>query len=166
MSNFLEKTNPEILVNELSTLIEQSKKQISVAANSALTMLFWQVGKRIHEEVLNKERAEYGKQIVATVSVQLENKFGRNFNEKNVRRMMQFSEQFSDVEIVVTLSRQLSWSHFLNLNPLKSTEAKSDYNQKAVEEVWRKRELLFLSQNTPTADRSQSTNREKQNCLK
>lgn len=166
MSNFLEKTNPEILVNELSTLIEQSKKQISVAANSALTMLFWQVGKRIHEEVLNKERAEYGKQIVAVVSAQLENKFGRNFNEKNVRRMMQFSEQFSDVEIVVTLSRQLSWSHFLNLNPLKSTEAKSYYDQKAVEEVWRKRELLFLSQNTPTADRSQRTNREKQNCLK
>lgn len=141
MSNFLEKTNPEILVNELSTLIEQSKKQISVAANSALTMLFWQVGKRIHEEVLNKERAEYGKQIVATVSAQLENKFGRNFNEKNVRRMMQFSEQFSDVEIVVTLSRQLSWSHFLILLPLKNNEAKLFYAHLSARETWSVRNL-------------------------
>lgn len=101
------------LFQDLSSLIEQSRNQIAVVANSALTLLFWQVGKRINDEILKNERAEYGKQIVATISAQLEANYGRNFTEKNVRRMIQFGDQFSDFEIVVTLSRQLSWSHFL-----------------------------------------------------
>jgi hypothetical protein len=76
------------LFNELSQLIEESRKQVVVQANSTLTLLFWQVGKRINEEVLRNKRAEYGKQIVSTVSAQLEDKYGRNFAEKNVRRML------------------------------------------------------------------------------
>ena len=68
---------------------------------------------------MQNKRADYGKQIVPTVSAQLENAYGKNFTEKNVRRMIQFAEQFSDFTIVVTLSRQLSWSHFLVLIPLK-----------------------------------------------
>lgn len=141
MNNDLENTANESLLKELSTLIEQSKQRVAVVANSEITLLFWQVGKRINDTILNNERAEYGKQIVATVSQQLEHKYGRNFNEKNVRRMMQFSEQFSDFEIVVPLARQLTWSHFLILIPLKSIEAKLYYAQKAIEEVWGKREL-------------------------
>lgn len=141
MSKEIDLFNTKALFNELSVLIEQSKQQINVAANSALTLLFWQVGKRINEEVLTNERAEYGKQIVVTVAQQLENLYGKNFTEKNVRRMMQFSVEFSDYEIVVPLARQLSWSHFLALIPLKSTEAKLYYAQKTIEETWGKREL-------------------------
>jgi predicted nuclease of restriction endonuclease-like (RecB) superfamily len=141
MSNFVEQPTNDSLFNALSSLIEQSKQRLAVAANSTLTLLFWQIGKRINDEVLNNERAEYGKQIVATVATQLEHKYGRNFEEKNVRRMMQFSEQFSDFEIVVPLARQLTWSHFLILFPLKSIEAKLYYAQKAIDEVWGKREL-------------------------
>ena len=141
MNNDLDNTANESLLKELSTLIEQSKQRVAVVANSEITLLFWQVGKRINDTILNNERAEYGKQIVATVSQQLEHKYGRNFNEKNVRRMMQFSEQFSDFEIVVPLARQLTWSHFLILIPLKSIESKLYYAQKAIEEVWGKREL-------------------------
>jgi hypothetical protein len=102
------------LFNELSQLIEQSKQQVAVQANSAVTILFWQVGNRINQDILQNKRAEYGKQIVPTLSAQLENKYGRNFTEKNVRRMLRFAEQFSDFQIVVTLSRQLSWSHFVH----------------------------------------------------
>lgn len=89
-----------------------------------MTLLFWQVGKRINDEVLTNERAEYGKQIVVTVARQLEKRYGRNFTEKNVRRMMRFSQEFSDFNILPPLAAQLSWSHFLALIPLKSTEAK------------------------------------------
>ncbi|MWB95726.1 DUF1016 family protein [Flavobacterium sp. GA093] len=112
---------------ELSHLIEESKKQVVLQANSALTILFWQVGNRINQDVLQNKRAEYSKQIVLTLSTQLENKYGRNFEEKNLRRMMQFADQFSDKEIVVTLSRQLSWSHFLTILPIKNPEAKLFY---------------------------------------
>ncbi len=139
----LEKTpaNTSNLVLELSSLIDQSKQQVAKVANSSLTILFWHVGKRIHEEVLNNERAEYGKQIITAVSAQLEAKYGRNFEEKNVRRMIQFANEFSDIEIVVPLARQLSWSHFLILIPLKSKEAKLYYAQHSVEQNWGKREL-------------------------
>ncbi len=58
------------------------------------------------------------------VSAQLELKYGRNFAEKNLRRMIQFSIEFSDFEIVFPLARQLTWSHFLLLIPLKSKESK------------------------------------------
>lgn len=85
------------------------------------------MGKRINEDILQNKRAEYGKQIVSTLSTQLEIKYGRNFTEKNVRRMMQFAEQFPDNGIVVTLSRQLSWSHFLVLIPLKTQEERTYY---------------------------------------
>lgn len=141
MSNAVENTFNENLFNELSTLIEQSKQRIAVVANSTLTLLFWQVGKRINDEVLNNERAEYGKKIVPTLSAQLENEYGRNFNEKNIRRMMRFSQEFSDFNILPPLAAQLSWSHFIELFPLKSTEAKLYYAQKSIEEVWGKREL-------------------------
>jgi predicted nuclease of restriction endonuclease-like (RecB) superfamily len=129
------------LFNELSQLIEQSKQQVAVQVNSAVTILFWQVGNRINQEILQNKRAEYGKQIVPTVSAQLENKYGRNFTEKNVRRMIRFAEQFTDSQIVVTLARQLSWSHFVELLPLKTMEAKLFYAQNASNNLFGIREL-------------------------
>jgi hypothetical protein len=90
-------------------------------------MLFWHIGNRINQIILQNKRADYGKQIVVTLSRQLAEKHGRNFEEKNLRRMLQFAEQFSNEQIVVTLSRQLSWSHILVLLPLKNIEAKLFY---------------------------------------
>lgn len=136
----IKKTAPN-LFTELSALIEQSQQQVVAQANSTLTLLFWQVGARINREILQNKRAEYGKQIVSIVSAQLESAYGRNFTEKNVRRMMQFAEQFQDFQIVVPLARQLSWSHFLILFPIKSIEAKRFYAQKAIAEMLGKREL-------------------------
>lgn len=115
------------IYDEISLLIEQSQHQVIVQTNSILTLLFWQIGFKINTEILNNSRADYGKQIVPTLAAQLENKYGRNFTEKNVRRMMQFAEQFVDKGIVVTLSRQLSWSHFLVIIPVKNPEAKLFY---------------------------------------
>ncbi len=135
------KLNTSNLVIELSSLIEESKQQVAKVANSTLTLLFWHVGKRIQEEVLKNERAEYGKQIVGTVARQLELKYGRNFTEKNVRRMIRFAQEFSDYNILPPLVAQLSWSHFLILIPLKSKEAKLYYAQNCMEQNWGKREL-------------------------
>ncbi|MFJ1431089.1 DUF1016 N-terminal domain-containing protein [Capnocytophaga canimorsus] len=98
------------LLSELSVLIENGQQQIVYYANSTLTLVFWQVGKRINEDVLNNERATYGKRIVPMIANELESKYGRNFTEKNIRRMMQFAEVFPDFQIVVPLSRQLSSS--------------------------------------------------------
>jgi predicted nuclease of restriction endonuclease-like (RecB) superfamily len=90
---------------------------------------------------MQNKRADNGKEIVVTVSRQLTVKYGRNFEEKNLRRMLQFAEQFKDKEIVVTLSRHLNWSHFLTLLPLKKEEAKFFYAEKIATEMWGVREL-------------------------
>jgi predicted nuclease of restriction endonuclease-like (RecB) superfamily len=119
------------IINDIVSIIEGTKHQIVVQANSSLTLMFWQIGERIREEILQNKRAEYGKKIVATLSRELVSRFGKNFEEKNLRRMIQFAERFPDFEKVVTLSRHLSWSHFLAIIPLK-TEAERDFYSKLV----------------------------------
>lgn len=91
--------------------------------------------------MLHNKRAEYGKQIVPALSAELKNKYGRNFEEKNLRRMMQFADQFRDREIVVTLSRQLSWSHFLVILPIKNAEAKLFYASQVSDQLMSVRDL-------------------------
>ncbi len=63
-----------------------------------------------------------------TVSRDLENKYGRGFAERDVRRMIQFSVLFPDLEIVSTLSAQLGWSHFLEVISIEK-EAKHQYDR-------------------------------------
>ena len=147
----------QILFNELSTLIEQSQQQVTAQANSTLTLLFWHIGNRINTEILKNKRADYGKQIVSTLSTQLENKYGRNFVLGNLRRMLQFAEQFPDVSIVVPLARQLSWSHFLILIPLKTFEAKMFYANISAEGAMGKRDLRKQIA-TKTFERNQIAN--------
>jgi hypothetical protein len=68
-----------------------------------MTWLYWKIGQRIRHEILRGERAEYGKQIVVSLSRQLEQEFGNSYSEKNLRRMIQFAESFPDENIVSTL---------------------------------------------------------------
>jgi predicted nuclease of restriction endonuclease-like (RecB) superfamily len=147
----------QVLLNELSALIEQSQQQVAAQANSTLTLLFWHIGNRINNEILKNKRADYGKQIVPALSAQLENKYGRNFELGNLRRMLQFAEQFPDVSIVVPLARQLSWSHFLILIPLKTFEAKIFYANLAAAGALGKRELRKQIA-TKTFERTQIAN--------
>ena len=132
--NVTKQDNGDDLLSDLAQLIEKSQNHVAIIVNSSITMLFWQVGKRINEHVLKNERAEYGKEVIATVSQQLKAAYGRNFEEKNLRRMMQFAEVFPENEIVVTLSRQLSWSHFIVLIPLKKKEIRLFYARRSAEE--------------------------------
>jgi len=145
------------LFQELSQLIEQSKTQVVSYANSTLTTLFWQVGKRINEHILQNKRADYGKEIVSTLSTQLKLKYGKNFEERNLRRMMQFAEQFPDLAIVGPLARHLSWSHFVELLPLKKSEAKLFYASQSAEQGWGIRELRNKIE-TKTFERTEIAN--------
>jgi hypothetical protein len=73
------------------------------------------------------ERTKYGKRIVATHSTQLVVQYGKVFVPRNLRRMAQFADEFNDIEIVSKLSTQLSWSHFIELLPVKTHEARMYY---------------------------------------
>lgn len=109
---------PTALLAHLRGLVQQAREGVARAVGSSLTTLYWHVGKRIRQDILNEKRADYGGQIVAALGWQLETEFGRGFAEKNLRRMIQFAEVFPDRSIVVSLIRQLSWTHFLAPIPL------------------------------------------------
>ena len=100
------------LLRDLKSLIEQGRRQAVAAVNSALTITYWQVGRRINEDILHGQRAEYGKQVVEKIAEVLTLEYGKGFESKNLRRMMKFAVVFPDFEIVAPLVRQLSWSHF------------------------------------------------------
>lgn len=133
--------NADGLFKELSSLIEQSQHHLVAQANSTLTMLFWHIGNRVNREILQYKRAEYSKQIVSTLSTQLKAQYGRNFELRNLRRMLQFAELFPDEQVLTALSRHLSWSHFVELLPVKTGEAKLFYAQLAANELLGIRDL-------------------------
>lgn len=129
------------LVTDIRQLISRNRAQLATAVNSALTLLYWQIGQRIHSEVLQGERAAYGEQIVSALARQLESDYGRGFSAKNLRHMLRFAEAFPDMQIVSTLSRQLAWSHFLELIYLKDPLARDFYTQMCAQERWSVRQL-------------------------
>lgn len=132
---------PASLLADIRALIEQARQQTAVAVNAGLTLMYWRIGQRIHAEVLGGERAAYGEQIVSTLSRQLVGEYGRGFAEKNLRRMVQFAEAYPDEAIVVTLLRQLSWSHFLALIPLDKPLQRDFYAEMCRIEGWSVRTL-------------------------
>ena len=130
------------LVEDLRQIIEQARGRVASTVNSELTMMYWHIGERINRDVLGNQRAEYGKQIVATVSRQLQEEYGsKGFDEKSIRRMMQFAQFFPNIQIVAPLVRQLSWTHFLRVMPIKDPLAREFYLTMAANERWSKRTL-------------------------
>ena len=129
------------LFQDLRSLIIEARQDVARQVNSALVMLYWRVGQRIRKDILKEKRAEYGEQIVATLSQQLTEEFGEGFAEKNLRRMVQFAEAFPDEQIVVTLSRQLGWSHFVTIIPLGDDLKRDFYAEMCRMERWSVRTL-------------------------
>ena len=136
-----EVTLQESLITDLRTLINEARNKVALIVNTEITLLYWHIGKRINEEVLGNQRAEYGKQIVSTVSTQLTKEYGRGFELRNLRRMMQFAELFPDFQIVAPLARQLSWSHFIELLSIKNYLGREFYLTMAASENWSIRTL-------------------------
>ncbi len=130
-----------VLIGDIRKIIEDSRLSIAVTVNAALTQLYWRIGKRIREDVLKGERAEYGKEIVVSLSRELVLEYGNSFSEKNLRRMIQFAEVFPSEGIVVSLIRQLSWTHFLALIPFKEAIQRDFYAEMCRVEGWSVRTL-------------------------
>ena len=98
------------LFQDLRSLIIEARQDVSRQVNSALVLLYWRVGKRIRQDILKEKRAEYGEQIVSTLSTQLVSKFGSSFSIRNLWHMLRFAEVFPDEKIVNALSTQLGWT--------------------------------------------------------
>ncbi len=129
------------LLSELRALIEQARLHVAQTANSTLTLLYWQVGDRLRQEVLNNGRAGYGQQTLATLSQELVRDYGKGFNPSALTRMIKFTELFPDVQTVATLSQHLSWSHFVVILPLKTPLEREYYAELCHVERWSVRTL-------------------------
>ncbi|MBU3661087.1 MAG: DUF1016 domain-containing protein [Flavobacteriales bacterium] len=99
------------LVVEIKSLIEQSKQQLAVTVNATLSLLYWQIGKRINDEILQNQRAEYGKAVIENLSNQLTLNYGSGWSKKQLFHCLYVVETFPDLEKFSTVCRQLSWSH-------------------------------------------------------
>ncbi len=125
------------LYKDVCSLVEEARTFVATTANKTITLLYWKIGERINNELLDGGRAAYGKQIVWQLATQLQQQFGkRGFQERNIRRMMQFAGLFPDIQIVSQAATQLSWSHFIELLSLNDALKREFYLTVAMNESW------------------------------
>lgn len=125
------------LYDDIFRLIEEARAFVANTANKTITLMYWQIGNRTNAELLDGQRAVYGKQIISQLSKQLQNTYSkRGFQERNIRRMMQFAELFPDFQIVSQAATKLSWSHFMELLSLKEEIKREFYLTMALSETW------------------------------
>ena len=129
------------LLADLRGLIESARQRIATVANASTTILCWNVGRRLLRESLQDGRGAYGRRILATVSQELSAEFGVGFSYAALTRMVRFAEWMTDERIVSTLSTQLSWSHFIELLPIKDPLARDFYAEMCRIERWDVRTL-------------------------
>ncbi|HFQ5435379.1 TPA: YhcG family protein [Vibrio vulnificus] len=129
------------LSQEVAALIRSAKQRAAAAINNEITLLYWQVGNRIRQEVLGGERADYGKQVIATLATELTAQYGKGWSKRNLAQMVKFAEVFTDAHIVQTLSAQLSWSHFVILCAIDDPLKRDFYTSMAMQERWSTRTL-------------------------
>ena len=129
------------LISEIRSLIETARHNVALTVNASLTILYWQIGNRIRHDILKEKRARYGEEILPTLSAKLVPEFGSGFGVRNLSRMVRFAEVFPEGEIVVTLSRQLSWSHFVGILPIKDDLQRDFYTEMCRMERWSVRTL-------------------------
>ncbi len=104
----LESINSERLIDDVRSLVEESRRSLARTVNTELVMLYWHIGRRISQDLPSENRAEYGAKIVELVSERLTAEYGKGFRRSNVFHMVRFAEVFDDLKIVQTLSGLLS----------------------------------------------------------
>lgn len=129
------------LFSDIRLLIDESRQKLAQTVNSSLTILYWKIGRRINEEILGHERAAYGKQVIESLSKRLTETFGRGWSVKQLHHCIRFSIVFKDEEILSTLWRQLTWSHFKEIIYLESDLQRDFYTQMCKLENWSVRTL-------------------------
>ena len=133
------KDNYKRLIEEISDILENGRKQAFYAVNFILVKTYWEIGKQIVEyEQGGKERADYGSGLLNNISRDLGARFGKGFSVDNLERMRKFYLLFQNSE---TLSRNLSWSHYCLLIRLDNPIAVEFYKIETEKERWSVREL-------------------------
>lgn len=129
------------LYSKIVDLITARKTTVSQALNTTMIYLYWEIGEIICQDVLDNQKADYGKGIIEEVSKKLTHEYGKGFNKTSVFRMIQFYQEFPDKGKVATLSQQLTWSHFVELLPIEDNLKRDFYAAMCKSERWTVRTL-------------------------
>ena len=129
------------LLQSIVSLIDGTRERVALTINSELTLLYWNIGKQINEDILKNNRADYGKNIIAELSRALITKYGDGFSKRNLHNFVKFNELYPDSQIVQTVSAQLSWSHIYSLIYIKEKIKREFYTQLCKHERWSERTL-------------------------
>jgi predicted nuclease of restriction endonuclease-like (RecB) superfamily len=129
------------LLAEIRSLIDAARQQVAATVNAELTLLYWWIGRRINIEVLQEQRADYGQQIVATLSAQLTRQYGKGWGEKQLRHCLRLAETFPDEQILSALRRELSWTHIKTLMYVDDPIKRDFYIELCRLERWSSRQL-------------------------
>ena len=139
--NDVKNVNIDDLYNRITELIEKARRNVAVKINSEMTLLYWNIGKDITDNVLKNKKAEYGNSVIKKLSQNLTLKYGRGYSRANLFRMIKFYEYFNDFEKFSTLSRKLSWSHFVELLQIDDKIKRDFYTTICANELWGVRTL-------------------------
>lgn len=131
----------ETLYGDVCQIIDGARSRIATYLNTEVCMTNWCVGKRIKEDVLFNQRAEYGKQVIKNLSARLTERYGRGWSEKHLRHCLRSAETFSEEEIVSATQRQLTWTHLKTLVYVKDPLERQFYVQMCGMEHWDTRTL-------------------------
>ena len=127
-------------INEVKQIVEQARRQAYTAINSSMVKAYWEMGKRIvEEEQQGQTRANYGKQLLKSLSQALTEEFGKGFSVGSLYYYRQFYLTFP--EIFATPWRILSWSHYKRLMQVPDSKARNWYLKEASEQMWSYRTL-------------------------
>ena len=132
---------PNFLFENIKNLIKESQNRIITAISNTMSLTYFEIGRMIVEEEQKGElRANYGKQIIKTLSIKLTKDFGQGFSMRNIEQMRQFYIAYS---IPQTLSAEfkLSWSHYLTLMRINDENERRFYEVESIKNNWSLREL-------------------------
>lgn len=114
---------PASLLDDVRRLIDSGRRRAAVAVNSELVQLYWQIGRRIREDILGGDRANYGQQVIGRLAQALKGEYGPSFSRRNLHHMVRAAEILDREEIVYAVRSQLTWTHLRELlsvdDPLK-----------------------------------------------
>ena len=131
----------ENLINDVKSIIETSQKQAYKAVNTSLVLRNWYIGKRIYEEELKGNRAEYGREIIKNLSTGLTKEYGKGYTKTNLYSFYLFYKMYPNIFHAVSGKSILTWTHYRSLLKVEDENARSWYEKEAIKEGWSSRQL-------------------------
>jgi predicted nuclease of restriction endonuclease-like (RecB) superfamily len=131
--------NWETLYKNIRAILDKARSESFRAVNFAMVQAYWNVGRIIvQEEQKGKRRADYGRELLKEISLQLTSDYGNGFTVTNLRYMRQFYTSFP---IHHALRDELTWTHYRLLLKVEQAAAREFYMNEAINSNWSTREL-------------------------